>query len=145
MRDPAEFWRGVTRAAPALDAFLDAELERHRLAPDRLALVGFSQGTMMALHVGPRRVVPIGGIVGYSGLIAGPDRLKEEARSLPPVLLVHGEEDPLIPAPALHQAANTLAAAGAEVEWHVRPGLAHGIDMEGLALGAAFLGRILTS
>ena len=62
-----------------------------------------------------------------------------------PVLLVHGEEDPLIPAMALHQAANTLAAAGAEVEWHLRPGLAHGIDMEGLELGGAFLGRILTS
>jgi phospholipase/carboxylesterase len=142
MRDPSEFWRGVNRAAPALDAFLDAELARLGLGADRLALVGFSQGTMMALHVGFRRPSPIAGVVGYSGLIAGPEHLKAEAKSLPPVLLVHGEEDPLIPVAAIRQAAYALGAVGAEVEWHVRPGLAHGIDMAGLELGGAFLDRV---
>ena len=145
MRDPAEFWRGATRAAPVLHSFLDAELERHGLGADRLALVGFSQGTMMALHVGPRRDARLAGIVGYSGLIAGPDRLASEARTLPPVLLVHGDQDPLIPVIALHQATGALGAAGADVEWHVRPGLAHGIDMEALELGGVFLRRIFAN
>ena len=90
-----------------------------------------------------RRVRPIAGIVGYSGLLAGPERLAAEARSKPPVLLLHGEEDPLIPVGALFMAVNGLASAGIAAEWHVRPGLQHGIDPEGLDLGAAFLRRVL--
>lgn len=142
-RSPTEIWRGAVAAAPVLERFIDAELARHRLEEQALALVGFSQGTMMALHVGPRRVRPIAGIVGYSGLLAGPERLAAEARSKPPVLLLHGEEDPLIPVGALFMAVNGLASAGIAAEWHVRPGLQHGIDPEGLDLGAAFLRRVL--
>jgi phospholipase/carboxylesterase len=138
-----EIWAGVKRAAPALDAFLDAELARLGIGDDRLALVGFSQGTMMALHVGPRRAKAPAGIIGYSGLLAGPMHLAGEARSHPPVLLVHGEEDPVIPAGALTEAASLLGASGFPVEWHLRPGLGHGIDAEGLALGASFLERVL--
>jgi len=99
----------------------------------------------MALYVGPRRSRPIAGIVGYSGVLAGPDRLKAEAKSKPPVLLVHGAEDPLIPAGAILQAAQGLGAASIDVEWHVRPDLQHGIDGEGLNLGAGFLRRVLNA
>ena len=141
--DPVKLREGVLRAAPALDAFLDAELVRHKLTDDRLALVGFSQGTMMALHVAPRRPKAIAGIVGYSGLLPGPEYLKAEVKQRPPVLLVHGDADPLIPSLALYAAARVLGDAGFQAEWHMRPGLEHGIDQEGLDLGAAFLRRVL--
>jgi len=141
--DPAKLRSGVLRAAPVLDAFLDDELKRHRLGDDRLALVGFSQGTMVALHVGPRRQNAIAGIVGYSGLLPGPEHLKTEARHKPPVLLIHGDADPLIPPISLFAAARILGDAGFPVEWHMRPGLEHGIDQAGLDLGAGFLGRVL--
>jgi len=141
--DAARLREGVLSAAPALDAFLDAELARHGLDDDALALVGFSQGTMMALHVGPRRPGRLAGIVGYSGLLAGPEFLPAELRNRPPILLVHGEADPLIPAMATMAAERVLGNAGFQVEWHIRPGLAHGIDEEGVRLGADFLRRVL--
>jgi phospholipase/carboxylesterase len=141
--DPHLLREGVLSAAPALDAFLDAELAAHGLGDARLALVGFSQGTMMALHVGPRRKGRIAGIVGYSGLVAGPEHLAEELTHLPPVLLVHGAADPVIPVAALTAANRVLGDAGFTVESHVRPGLQHGIDQEGLRLGAEFLARVL--
>jgi phospholipase/carboxylesterase len=134
---------GVLSAVPALDAFLDAELARHGLDDSALALVGFSQGTMMALHVGPRRPGRLAGIVGYSGLLAGPEFLEAELRHRPPILLVHGEADPLIPAMATIAAERVLGRAGFQVEWHLRAGLEHGIDEEGLRLGADFLRRVL--
>ncbi len=141
--DQQKLREGVLAAGPVLDAFLDAELAAHGLGDNRLALVGFSQGTMMALHVGPRRANRIAGIVGYSGLLPGPEYLKDEVRSRPPVLLVHGDADPLIPAMALYVASRVLGEAGFQVEWHVRPGLEHGIDQEGLTWGADFLQRVL--
>jgi len=134
---------GVPAAAPVLDAFLDAELARTGLGDEQLALVGFSQGTMMALEVGPRRKGAIAGIVGYSGVLAGARRL-DEAPHRPPVLLVHGAADPLVPVMALYAAVQALGRAGFAVEWHVSPGLPHGIDQEGLQLGAGFLGRVLS-
>ena len=130
-------------AAPILDAFLDAELARHKLTADRLALVGFSQGTMMALHVAPRRTPAIAGVVGYSGLLPVPEFLDAEMKTQPPVLLVHGDADPIVPSMALFAAQRILGEAGLKVEWHMRPGLAHGIDQAGLDLGAAFLQRVL--
>lgn len=139
----AEVWRGVRHAAPALDAFLDAELKHHRLDNRNLALVGFSQGTMMALHVGPRRKPPIAGIVGYSGHLAGGEAIEAEAPSRPPILLVHGDADPVIPVIALHAALPILGNAGFPVEWHVAQGLGHGIDETGLRLGVEFLKRVL--
>jgi len=141
--DPEKLRQGVVGAAPGLQSFLDAELSRHGLGGDRLALVGFSQGTMMALHAGLRRADQIAGIVGYSGLLPGPERLKAEMTQQPPVLLIHGDADPLIPSMALYAATRVLADAGVPVEWHVRPGLEHGIDQEGLALGGAFLKRVV--
>ncbi len=145
-RDPNERWVGVNKAAPRLERFLDAELMRHKLPPSALALVGFSQGTMMALHVGMHRAVPPAAIVGYSGLLVLPpdERLEAfaaEIKSRPPVLLVHGDQDDLIPVQALFQATQGLAALGLPAEWHMSAGIGHGIDAEGLRHGGEFLAR----
>jgi phospholipase/carboxylesterase len=149
-RDPNERWVGVNKAAPLLDRFLDAELERHKLPPSALALVGFSQGTMMALHVGLRRATTPAAIIGYSGILVAPaepelEAFAAEITSRPPVLLVHGDRDELIPAQALFQAAQGLAALGVSVEWHVSAGIGHGIDAEGLRHGGEFLARTFTA
>lgn len=145
-RDPNERWVGVNKAAPLLDRFLDAELNRHKLPPSALALVGFSQGTMMALHVGLRRAAAPAAVVGYSGILVAPPEQELEAfaaeiKSRPPVLLVHGDRDELIPVQALFQAAQGLAALGLSVEWHISAGIGHGIDAEGLRHGGEFLAR----
>jgi len=147
-RDPGERWAGVTSAAPGLNAFLDAELARHKLPASALALVGFSQGTMMSLHVGLRRPVQPAAIVGYSGMLVvpedvEPEKFATEIVSRPPVLLVHGDQDTLIPVDALFHAAQSLAALGVPTEWHISPGVAHGIDQEGLRQGGEFLARRL--
>jgi phospholipase/carboxylesterase len=139
MRDPEEYISGTRAAAPVLDQFLDAELQRHGLGPDRLALVGFSQGTMMALHVGLRRTVAPAAVVGLSGVIAGANALAAEIVSRPPVMLVHGADDELIPVGAIHLTREALGAAGICVDWHVREGLGHGIDEEVVGMTARFL------
>jgi phospholipase/carboxylesterase len=143
MRDPQEFARGVQRARPEFDAFLDAELERHGLDEAATALVGFSQGTMLALHAGPQRRRRLAGILGYSGLLADPDALGSGQIQRPPILLIHGDRDDLIPVQALFGAAQGLAAAEIPVEWHVSEGIPHGIGPDGLQLGLAFLKRVL--
>jgi phospholipase/carboxylesterase len=145
-RDPDERWRGVNAAAPILNRFLDAELERRKLPPSALALVGFSQGTMMALHVGLRRPTPPAAIVGYSGLFVLPDNAEPavvapEIKARPPVLLIHGDRDELIPVQALFHATQALAALEVPTEWHISPGIGHGIDQEGLRHGGEFLAR----
>jgi phospholipase/carboxylesterase len=141
-----ERWDGVRKAAPMLERFLDEELMRRKLAPSALALVGFSQGTMMALYVGLRRAVAPAAIVGYSGIFvlpenAKPDAVVGEIKARPPVLLVHGDRDDLIPAQALFQGAQALAALEVPVEWHMSEGVGHGIDQEGLRHGGEFLAR----
>jgi phospholipase/carboxylesterase len=141
-----ERWDGVRKAAPVLERFLDSELMRRKLAPSALALVGFSQGTMMALYVGLRRATPPAAIVGYSGIFvlpegAKPDAVVGEIKARPPVLLVHGDRDDLIPAQALFQGAQALAALEVPVEWHLSEGVGHGIDQEGLRHGGEFLAR----
>ena len=148
-RDPNERWRGVNAAAPVLHRFIDAELGRRGIPASALALVGFSQGTMMALHVGLRRSGAPAAIVGFSGALAlpdnaDPDAIKAEIRVRPPVLLVHGDRDDLIPAQALFQAAEGLAALDVPVEWHLSQGLGHGIDAEGLRHGGEFIAHCLT-
>ncbi len=148
-RDPNERWLGANKAAPGLERFLDADLKRHNLPPSALALVGFSQGTMMALHLGLRRATPPLAIVGYSGLLVTPpdgnaDAFAAEIKSRPPVLLVHGDRDDLIPPQALFQASGGLASLGVPVEWHLSQGIGHGIDQEGLRHGGEFLARAFT-
>ena len=137
--DPHEMLAGVESAAPVFEAFLESELARLNLPPERLALVGFSQGTMLSLHVGLRRRVKPAAIVGYSGLLAGaPPTLGADT---PPILLVHGDSDPMIPADALFMSAGTLGHAGACVQWHLSQGLGHSIDEAGLAIGGVFLAQ----
>src|SRR5215471_342007 len=145
-RDPDERWAGVNQAAPILESFLDAELKRSTLPPSALAFVGFSQGTMMSLHVGLRRAVAPAGIVGYSGMFVMPEKMALDAfaaeiRSRPPVLLIHGDADQLIPVEALFHAAQNLAALGIPTEWHISRGIGHGIDQDGLRQGGEFLAR----
>ena len=149
-RDPAEVadvyqtvHAGAVQAAPALEAFLDAELARTGVAPGRLALAGFSQGTMMALHVGLRRRSAPAAIVGYSGALVGADRLPQEITARPPLMLVHGDADDIVPIDALFAAMAGLGAAGVAAEWHICPGLGHGIDERGLTLGGRFLAESL--
>jgi phospholipase/carboxylesterase len=133
--DPREMQKGVESAEGTFNQFLDQELARLELPPDRLALVGFSQGTMLSLHVGLRRAVKPAAIIGFSGLLAGPP--PEGPR--PPILLVHGDADQVIPADALFAAATVLGASGAAVQWHLSHGVGHGIDPTGLALAGGFL------
>ena len=131
MRDPQEFARGAASARPGLDVFLDAELAKHGLDETACALVGFSQGTMMALHVGPQRKKKLAGILGYSGLLPDPKALKPETSQKQPVMLIHGDRDDLIPVAAVFSAAQGLAAAEIPVEWHISQGVPHGIGRTG--------------
>jgi len=144
-RDPHELTRGTEGAAPILREFLAAELAKYDLPPERLALVGFSQGAMMALKIATTAVVAPAAVVSYSGMWAeaagGRGDMVLPAR--PPVLLVHGTEDEVVPAEALFASARGLAEAGVPVEWHLSPGLGHGIDDAGLAHGGAFLAEFL--
>jgi phospholipase/carboxylesterase len=139
-------WEGAVKARGAIDAFLDVELERLGLDDSKLALVGFSQGSMMALHVGLRRPRAPAAILGFSGLLVGPERLSEAtARDAhgrpPPILLVHGDQDPLIPFDAMFVAAEALAGASMPTQWHLSLGIGHGIDAEGLRQGGLFLAK----
>jgi phospholipase/carboxylesterase len=142
LRDASEYFRGVVHAQRGVERFLDAELARYSLKADRLVLIGFSQGTMVALHVGLRRAVAPAAIVGFSGLLAGPEHL-DQITVRPPVLLIHGTADDLIPSAALHGAREALAAAGCLVEWHLCEGLGHGIDDHGQHLARHFIAAAL--
>ena len=146
MRDPHERWRGVVAARPILDSFLDKELEKRGLSEQSLALVGFSQGTMMALHVGLRRLTAPCAILGYSGVLVSGDQdvdnMPLQRQQKPPsVLLVHGDEDELIPPEALMMSANALADMNVPAQWHLSAGLGHGIDNAGLVHGGLFLAQ----
>jgi len=138
-RDPDVLLEGVAGVAPSLNAFLDAELEKHGLTDDRLALVGFSQGTMTALHTALRRPRPCAVVVGFSGALLKPESLGEEIASRPPVLLVHGDADPVVPFEAMPIAEEAMGLNGVPVAAYARPGLGHGIDQEGLQLCAVAL------
>jgi phospholipase/carboxylesterase len=134
---------GVRRASASLDAFVDAELASAGLDETQLVLVGFSQGTMMALHVGPCRERQLAGIVGYSGMIADPSGLADRIRTRPPVLLIHGSADRVVPFAALKEAETELHRLGFEVTGHAARGLGHGVDLAGIQLGRDFAQRVL--
>ena len=135
---------GAASAAPAIDAFIDRKLDQYGLDETNLALVGFSQGTMMALHVGLRRQKQVAGILGYSGMLTGAADLAHRKIARPPVLLIHGSADPIIPVGALHAAEQALRRAGLEVSTHVSPGIGHSVDPTGLRLGGNFVVEVLT-
>jgi len=132
--------RGLMAAAADLDAFLDALMVDEDVLPEQVVLFGFSQGTMMALHVAPRREDPVAGIVAFSGRLLSPELLKEEVTSRPPVLLVHGDQDDLVPPASLPEAAEGLQVAGWEdVYAHLMEGTGHGIAPDGLQVALAFM------
>lgn len=134
---------GIQIAQPILDAFLDRQLAKFGLPDSRLALVGFSQGSMMSLHVAPRRAEPIAGVAAFSGRLIMPEKLEAEAVSKPPVLLVHGDMDDVVPPESLDDARAALGGAGFSVRWHVSRGIGHGIAPDGLQVAAQFLVDVL--
>ena len=134
---------GMLRAARELDGFLDKVLADEGLSPDRLVLFGFSQGTMMSLHVAPRRADPVAGIVGFSGRLMMPEKLADEILSTPPVLLVHGNQDDVVPFEEMQVAGEALQGAGFQVFGHVMEGTAHGIAPDGLSVALAFIREVL--
>jgi phospholipase/carboxylesterase len=142
--NPASMVAGIAKARPLLDAFLDDALASRGLAADNLAIIGFSQGTMMALDLAVRRADSAAAIVGFSGLLAGPATPLAQDAKRPHILLVHGDADPVVPFARLTQAEAALTAAGFPVEIMGRPGLGHGIDPEGMQKAAAFLAQFLT-
>ena len=143
--DPEGMYWGCREASPILDAYINEELARYGLSDDKLALIGFSQGTMMALHIAMRRMEPLAGVLGYSGLLAGPDKLEEEMSAKPPVRLIHGDADDRIPVGMLTAAAEALKTVGVEVSGHVSPGVGHGIGPDGVQSGGEFLAKIFAT
>jgi phospholipase/carboxylesterase len=144
-RSPEAVLGGVRAAAPILDAFIDGALEERGLGSRELALVGFSQGTMMSLFVGLRRAEPVAAIVGFSGRLLAPELLASELRSRPPILLVHGTDDPVVPYSSLAAAETTLKVAGVPVETVTSVGIGHSINDEGLRRGGQFLKDALSA
>ena len=142
-RTPRRMADGIARAADALNAEIDARLAALGLSERDLALVGFSQGTMMSLHVAYRRAAPCAGVLGFSGSLVGGERLSGELRARPPAFLIHGDADDVVPVGALFDAAATLGACGVPVQWHVSSGIGHGIAPDGLELGGRFLRDVL--
>jgi phospholipase/carboxylesterase len=140
---PAEMLTGIEMAAPIFDAFIDEELARYGLTEDDLLLVGFSQGTILSLHVAPRRARPVAGIIGFSGMLIVPEKLGPELQSRPPILLIHGESDDVIPVRAMADARSLLQGLEFDVESHVSPGLGHSVDQIGIDLAANFAQRVL--
>ena len=143
MQDPAERLVAIRSTAAIFDNFLTQQLERRGLTEANLVLVGFSQGTMMSLFAAPRREKAIAGIVGYSGRMESPDKLVNEIRAKPPVVMVHGDSDELLAVSDMETAAAALKDCGVEIETHVRPGLGHGIDEDGIRVGLEFVRRVL--
>lgn len=142
VQDPDERLGQIREAARIIDGFIDRQLELLGFSDDRLALIGFSQGTMMSLFTALRRERACAGIMGYSGRLDSPELLEKEIRARPPVTLVHGDRDELLPVSKMDEAATALKGVEVEVETHVRPGLGHGIDEEGLRIGMAFLNGV---
>lgn len=133
----------MRRSAADLDAFLDGVLAAEGLSAAQMALVGFSQGTMMSLEVAPLREEPVACVVAFSGRLLRPDALAEEAVSRPPVLLIHGDADPMVPFEEMGIAGDALVAAGFETYGHVMRGTGHGIAPDGLSVALAFLKKYL--
>jgi len=138
---PRALAAGAALAAPAIDEFIDRKLMQYGLTEAELAIIGFSQGTMMALHVGLRRPAQVAAIVGYSGMLTGGDGLNHASITKPPVLLVHGSHDPVVPVAALHAAEKELKHLGVAVTTHISSGLGHSVDPLGLRLGGDFVSK----
>jgi len=144
-QDAAQILSGAREVAPTLEHYIDSQLAALGLGNDKLALVGFSQGTMMALHVAYRRAPACAGVLGYSGSMIGPETLESEIRAKPPAMLIHGDGDDVIPAQATLESASALGAAGVPVQWHISLGVGHSIAPDGLDIGGKFLLDLLSA
>jgi phospholipase/carboxylesterase len=133
---------GARRAAPFVDAFIDAQLDRHKLTEKNMVVIGFSQGAMIGLHVGLRRQRPLAGLISHSGMLIGENLLNTGITARPPVLLTHGAIDDVVPVAALSVAATALQSCGVPVEAHTIPGLGHGIDESTIRLDLQFLRKV---
>jgi phospholipase/carboxylesterase len=130
---------GLDAASQDLNGFLDARLEAEGLAPRRLLLIGFSQGAMMSLHVALRRADPVAGVVAISGRLLRPEALAGEITVKPPVLLMHGDQDPVVPFEDMEKAGNALVGSGVPTFGHVMKGTGHGIAPDGLGAALQFI------
>jgi phospholipase/carboxylesterase len=142
-KSPAKMIDGIKTVAPLLDTFLDEMLAKRRLPDSHLALVGFSQGAMLALHVGLRRPKQMAAIVAFSGAVFDLESLASEIRSKPPVLLIHGEADPVVPFAAMTDTKSVLKAHGVPVKSMKRPGLRHEMDDDGVIAADEFLTNLV--
>lgn len=149
-RDPARMtdafavmYEGAKQSAVSLNHYLDSLLFELNLSSESVALIGFSQGTMMAMHVGLRRAPALGAVIGYSGALLGSDHLKDDLQSTPPLLLVHGSADDVVPVTALSHMQSALDSQGIEYSAHIVPDHGHGIEQMGATLGRAFLQKNL--
>ena len=140
---PAALASGAASAAPAIDTFIDRKLDQYGLTDASLAIVGFSQGTMMALHVGLRRTHQVAAIVGYSGMLTGVHALSHLPITKPPVLLVHGSADLVVPVAALHAAQSALEHLDIDITVHVSNGVGHTVDPVGVRMGGDFVAKAL--
>jgi len=135
--------RGMTQAIDDLNAYVDATMEEEGVSEAETILVGFSQGTMMALHIAPRREDQFAGIVAFSGRLLRPELLADEAKSKPPVVLIHGDQDDVVPPISMPEAGDALQEAGFPVYGHVMKGTGHGIAPDGLGVALSFIGQQL--
>jgi len=141
--DPDLMEQGVRSAHASAEQFVKSELKRWGLGDGDVVLVGFSQGTMMALHTGLRRETAPAGVLGFSGALAGPERLKQEMTAKPPVMLIHGDQDDVLPVGMTLMAAQGLCAVGHGAEFHISQGIPHSIGPDGLELGQRFIANAL--
>ena len=135
--------RGMTQAVEDLNAYIDATMEEEGVSEAETILVGFSQGTMMALHIAPRRADQFAGVVAFSGRLLRPELLADEAKSKPPVVLIHGDQDDVVPPISMPEAGDALQEAGFPVYGHVMKGTGHGIAPDGLGVALSFIGQQL--
>ena len=133
---------GAQKAQPILDAFIDQQLAKYKLTERNLALVGFSQGTMVSIFTVLRRKIPVAGVVAYSGRLIGKDLMTQEIRCKPPMVMINGDQDELVPVTLQPAAVETLRALGVNIEGHIRPGLGHSIDDVGIKIAQDFLSAL---
>jgi phospholipase/carboxylesterase len=144
-RAPDKLLAGLRDARIILDCFFDELLASRELDDASLALAGFSQGAATALYAALTRRKRIAGVAAFSGALPATPHLLSDIRSKPPILLVHGEADDVVPFQAMATAKAVLEALGVPVKAVARPGLGHGIDGTGIAIAADFLRDVLVA
>jgi phospholipase/carboxylesterase len=145
---PLEMDRAISRltggetARPVIKSFLEDVWRQTGFGPGQTILGGFSQGAMMALDVGLRLEEPLAGIVAFSGGVISPDEIGDHIKSKPPVCLIHGAEDDVVPVSMSVRGGEALKKAGVDVQVHVSPATGHSIAQDGLEVAGAFLQRL---